>query len=108
MKKTKYENCIMGIYKDAFKKAAPSADFEELMRISPKNEKGEIVIPYNDYIIDEEVFEEIVDKRLKKHKITEKRYKQNIKMIVYLGCSPKFKLNSYERSKNDRVFTLRA
>ena len=64
--------------------------FDLLMENSPKNEQGQIMIPYMNHEISEELCDQIIDEVLGNLRIS-KRMKQTLRTAIYLGCSPKFK-----------------
>ena len=83
----KTEKIIHKIYCELYAAADPAADFDILMEESPRNEKGQIMIPYNDYKISYKLYNEIVENILKDFKAN--RYiKQAIRNTINLGCSP--------------------
>lgn len=86
----KIEKVIMDIYHQLYAAATPAVDFELLMEESPRNEKGQIMIPYMDYEIEQSVCDSIIEEALKKFRAP-KYTKQSIRNGIYLGCSPKFK-----------------
>lgn len=77
---------------ELYKHATPSADFEKLLEEAPLNERGEKVIDFNSYEIEEDKMKEIVESVIKKYKITNNRQQSKIYFNVYLGASPKTKL----------------
>lgn len=90
--KNKIENIIHEMYVEMYKAAEPSADFDELMANAPFNEKGEKVIDFDSYTIEESVFNSILESILKKWKI--KQNSINYKILhfnAYLGGTPRFK-----------------
>lgn len=93
MKKlNKDDQAIMECYKLLYKESTPSADFEELVENAIINERGQKVIDFNSYEIDEDLYRSIVESIIKKYKF--KNYKvQQFKNTIALGCSPKFKNN---------------
>jgi len=91
MRATKQEEKhILDCFRELYKKSTPSGDFDLLMENATFNERGEKEIPMNDYIIDRELFKEIVDKYKKKIKGPEYR-KNAFSTTVYLGGSPSTK-----------------
>ena len=65
-------------------------DEDLLVESAELNERGQKIIPYNDYLIDPDVYEEIVMRHLKDLKIPKWR-KEATSRGILLGCSPKFK-----------------
>lgn len=90
MKETKEQKIIWDIYRELYKASTPSADFDELVNSAEKNELGQKIIPFNDYEISLEDYQEIIERNLKGQRLT-KLKKQAIKNSVALGCSPRFK-----------------
>lgn len=88
----KIEKLVMDIYCQLYAAATPAADFELLMEESPRNERGEIVIPYMDYEMEQSVCDSIIEEALKNFRAP-KYIKQSIRNTIYLGCSPRFKKN---------------
>lgn len=82
------DKVLLNTYKELYLQSTPPADFEELMKTCPKNNLGQVEIPYNEHEIEEELFNEIL---VKNSKNLSKFHKQILKTTVLLGCSPKFK-----------------
>lgn len=87
MKLKKIEQLIWDIYRDLYKNSTPSVNFDELVENATLNERGEKVIPFMDYYIDQDKMDEIVESHLKRKRLSEWEIK-GIKFQVYLGCSP--------------------
>jgi hypothetical protein len=95
MKQTKEEQAIMECYAELFKHSNPSADFKQLLDNAEVNERGQRVIDFRSYEIEENLYREIVDSIIKKYKF--KSYKARaFKFMIALGCSPKTKTNNNE------------
>ena len=94
-KMTKDERICWEIYRDLYDNAEPKANFDELVANAKINERKEKEIPYNDYEIDGELFDEIFEKHMKKNKIS-KRQEKAFRFEIYLGCSPKTKRSNDE------------
>ena len=90
MKETKIQKIIWDIYKELYANSEPKTDFDELVNSAEKNEKGEKIIPFGNYFIEQELMDEIIEKHLKNKRLT-KLAKNAIKVNVYLGASPAFK-----------------
>ena len=90
MKKDKINDVIMQIYRKLYAASTPPADFDLLVEESPLNEHGQKVIPYDQYEIDQKLFDDIIEEILTDTRIP-KYMKNRIKTTVLLGCSPKFK-----------------
>ena len=84
----------MNIYRQMFKEAKPSADFDELM------ETGEARQPefFMKYYLSQEIEDKIIDEICKENKIN-KWDKLKIKNTVYLGCSPNSCLKTWKEEK---------
>lgn len=91
--KEKVEEMLMCIYTELYANATPPANFKELMDNAPLNSHGQKDIPFNDYEISEEKTNQILNEAYVKYKIKSKWYKQVVKNIILLGCSPKFSEN---------------
>lgn len=87
-----YDNVIMDCYKEIYKQSEPPADFEVLLKNAVIDENGHKQIPFMDYSIDINLMDKIIMECGKKHKL-KKWEKQILKVEIYLGCSPKSKLN---------------
>ena len=90
MKETKIQKIIWDIYKELYANSEPKTDFDELVKSAQKNEKGEKIIPFENYFMEQELMDEIIEKHLKNKRLT-KLAKNAIKVNVYLGVSPAFK-----------------
>jgi hypothetical protein len=77
-----WEIC-MKVYRELYKSAQPSADFDELL------ESGEAKKPefYRNYYLPNDKFKQIVEKILKRHKLSP-RERRKVEFEVYLGASP--------------------
>jgi predicted ATP-grasp superfamily ATP-dependent carboligase len=85
---TKQERIMWQIYIDLFKAATPSADFEELVKNSTVNERGQKEINFMDYSISKSDYDCIMESNLKGKRLT-KLSKQMITNSINLGCSPR-------------------
>ena len=79
---------VMNIYTEMYAQATPSADFNELLENAEINELGQKVIPFNDYILDAKIGDEIIRKHCRWLRDWDKKV---IEFNVYLGCMPKYK-----------------
>ena len=86
----KIQKIIWDIYKELYANSEPKTDFDELVKSAEKNEKGEKIIPFENYFMEQELMDEIIEKHLKNKRLT-KLAKNAIKVNVYLGVSPAFK-----------------
>ena len=94
MKETKIQKIIWDIYKELYANSEPKADFDELVNSAEKNEKGEKIILFENYFIEQDLMDEIIEKHLKNKRLT-KLAKNSIRVNVYLGVSPVSKNNNY-------------
>ena len=90
MKETKIQKIIWDIYKELYANSEPKTDFDELVKSAEKNEEGEKIIPFENYFIEQELMDEIIEKHLKNKRLT-KLAKNSIKFNIYLGVSPRSK-----------------
>ena len=90
-RQTKLYNLVMDCYRELYKEATPSADFDELLKDATINDEGQKVIDYDAYEIDFNKNHEIVEKYIKKGKLTflEER---GFKIQMFLGCAPRTKM----------------
>ena len=88
----KGEKIIMDIYRALYKASTPSADFDELMENAALDDSGRKLIPYNDYLISIDTYDEIISSILKDKRLT-KLNKSAIRSSIHLGCSPKTIVN---------------
>ena len=86
------DNLMMNCYRDLFANSTPKGDFDKLMEEAELNERGQKIIPFMDYEIDEEDFEKILTKYENDKSIKLSAYeKRGFRIAITLGCSPKFK-----------------
>jgi hypothetical protein len=90
MKNKKIDEAIMDCYRELYANATPPASFDELLENATTNEQGQKVIPFLDYEIAEDLFEEIVAATIKFYKINRSYLKQSFRFTILMGCSPKF------------------
>lgn len=94
-KKKTLKDITFDIYRELYIMATPSADFDFLVETAEIMSDGRKNIHYENYEIDGEVMDEIVERHLKKNKITN-RERQAIKFEIYLGASPMTKKHKNE------------
>lgn len=85
------DKALMHCYRELFANATPSASFDELLKNATTNERGQKEIPFLDYEIEEDVFDEIIADTIKVYKIKGAILKQSFRFTILMGCSPKFK-----------------
>jgi hypothetical protein len=104
MKATKKEEAAMWeCYRRLYKASEPSADFDELLKDAPTNERGQKVIDFMAYEIDEFDYIEIVNGIIKEFKIKPEYRADLFKRAMLLGASPKFKRRSEKLTYEERV-----
>lgn len=86
--KTKENKAIYYCYCELFKNAKPQGDFEKLLKNAIINDLGQKEIPFNDYEIEQDKLDNIIDESIKKFKLSKYNH-QLFKNTIYLGCSPK-------------------
>lgn len=84
------KQAILECYRRMFKASTPSGDFDELLARAEKNDIGEKVIPFMDYEIEENTFDNIIQDIFEEYNIKKQR-QRFFKTAILLGCSPKFK-----------------
>jgi len=90
-RQTKLYNLIMDCYRELYKESTPSADFDELVKNAPINDEGQKMIDFNAYEIDFGKNHEIVEKYIKKGKLTYLE-ERGFKIEMFLGCAPRTKM----------------
>lgn len=83
-----YRDGILNCYRELYKKATPSVDFDELMANASLNEQGQKVIDFNAYKLNRFMYEDIVEKHVKRNKLKGALAKA-FTLEMYLGCGPK-------------------
>ena len=82
-----YSNAMLNCYRELYKKATPSADFDELMKNAPINKQGQKVIDFMAYYLPQDEMDKIIQKHIKKGKLGEWQVR-SFSPSIYLGCSP--------------------
>lgn len=93
MTNKKIDLAIMHCYRELFANSIPAASFDELLKNSTVNDRGQREIPFMDYEIEEAKFDEIVEDTITVYKFKGKILKQSFRNTILMGCSPKFKKN---------------
>jgi hypothetical protein len=73
-----------------YENSEPKGDFNKLIDQAEINERGEKVIPFNDYEIEGTKLDEIVNETIKKYKL-DYRTEKSMRFNIYLGASPRSK-----------------
>lgn len=107
-RKERIRDIILFIYRESYRLATPSADFDELLANAPIADDGKKTIPYNDYEIDGNLFDAIVEDAMTidtKLKLT-KQERLSIRFEAYLGATPSIKKSSERKIKiEEKVLT---
>jgi hypothetical protein len=94
-RRTKYKmfkDGILECYRELYRKATPSADFDELVENAPLDEHGRKVIDFNSYKLDRFTYEDIVEKHIKRNKL-KGQMARSFSIEMYLGCGPSSKID---------------
>lgn len=73
---------VKNIYRELYQNSSPKGDWDKLI-------KSNSIDFFEKYFISREKYDDILDKHLKKHKLT-KMQKNKIKNVVALGSAPMF------------------
>jgi hypothetical protein len=84
------EAALMECYRRLYKASTPSADFDKLVENAKLNERGQKVIPFNDYELEQADLDRIINEVMREYKIRKYR-RQAFTATIYLGCSPRTK-----------------
>jgi len=87
-RQTKLYNLVMDCYRELYREATPSADYDELIKNAPISDEGKKMIDFNAYELDFKKYGEIVEKYIKKGKLSyfEER---GFRFEMYLGSGPR-------------------
>ena len=91
-------NICMNIYREMYKKATPSANFDELIKKGITKKENWFM----KYYLPIEEQKKIVEKHLKKHKCS-KIERDKINFEIWLGCSPSGYKKVRKTSKSHRT-----
>jgi hypothetical protein len=86
----KIETLMHNIYCELYANSTPYADFQKLIDTAELNDLGQKIIHFDDYEINEDLYDQIVNSHLKESRFPKWR-KEAISRGILLGCSPKFK-----------------
>ena len=86
-KKKTLKDVVFDIYRELYINSEPSADFDQLVESAEIMEDGRKNIHYENYEIDGELMDEIVERHLKENKLKD-RERQAVKFEIDLGASP--------------------
>lgn len=90
MRQNKIDEAVTDCYQRLFEASTPQGDFDKLVEEAEIDERGQKVIPYMDYEIEEDVMDNIVEDIIGEYKIP-KYLEEKFKITICLGCSPKTK-----------------
>lgn len=90
--KLNWNKILHDTYVELFKEATPSADFDDLVKNGILGSDGRLIIPFNDYELEDDKFDEIMNRFIKKYRIP-KAYRSNYQFAILLGASPRTKIN---------------
>ena len=86
-RRKRLQQLVEDCYKELYKEANPSVNFEELLEKAPLDDLGRKIINYENYYLPKEKFEEIVNKY--KSKMQMNKYEESsYNMAIYLGATP--------------------
>lgn len=94
-RKKTLKDIVFDIYRELYANSEPKADFDELLESAEILPDGRKFIRYEDYEIDGKLMDDIVEKHLKENKLSRKD-RGAVKFEVYLGASPKTKIEKDE------------
>ena len=86
-RRNRLQELIYECYRELYREAEPSANFDELLEAAPLDEWGRKVIQYNDYYLPREKFESIANKHKNKMKMNNME-EHSYEFMVYLGATP--------------------
>ncbi len=87
MTNRKFEEVYHEAMTEIYKASIPSASWDDLLRDSPRNEAGQIIVPYENYHISDQILDEIIQATAKKYRLS-KADLESLRTNVYLGPSP--------------------
>jgi len=91
-RRVRIDNLIEDIFVELFKQSTPSGDFKQLIEDNKNNlnERGQIIIPFDDYSLEDHKFDEIISQKIKEHKLHLNTHETNfVRNNVFWGPSPK-------------------
>ncbi len=85
-------NAAFDCYREMYAACDPPADFDKMLEEAEVSEDGRKIIRYQDHEMEQEKFDEILDKYLNDKTLKLKPYeKKDFSISIHLGCSPKCK-----------------
>lgn len=94
----KLNEIILDIYRELYANCTVPCDFDKLVEEAEIGDDGRKIIPYDEYEIDDDLMQSIVEKKMSAHRL-KKWEKDKVRFNVYLGVSPK----SINVSTKDKV-----
>jgi len=88
MNSPKFSNAVINCLVEVYNNAIPKADFMKLIDDAEIEPDGRKKIPFDDYVIDDMLFKDIIEKHIKQSKIP-KYLKESFRLNLYLGPSPR-------------------
>lgn len=89
IRRKEMESIILVTLHQIYKKSEPKANLFKLIESSPRDEEGRILVPFDDYFIDEVKAERIIHRNISLFKMSEYE-KRVLSFNIYLGASPRF------------------
>ena len=83
----KYKDLIMNTYRELYNNCITPVSFDFLVENSTLYDQGRKIIPYNDYFIDGELYDEIIKRNMKRMRLSD-REKEAFLFEMHLGCGP--------------------
>ena len=88
-----WDKILMETYTAMFAVSDPPADFARLVETGTRNDRGQIVIPFMDYVIQEADFDRIMAENIKKYKL-KGWHERSFQITISLGCSPRLAIHT--------------
>jgi hypothetical protein len=86
-KEKKLTEALYEMYRRSYAVSTPVGDFDKLLAEATLNEKGQKIIPFENYECEEDVMDKIVHEVIKEYKI--KGYNAvKAEVSFWIGCSP--------------------
>jgi hypothetical protein len=90
MKEARQKEALLEMFRRAYAASTPPGDFDKLMAESPKNDSGEVLVPYDDYECDHNTLETIVSDVFKEYRVPH-YLRQRFRFSFFLGAAPRTK-----------------
>ena len=100
-----YMACMRELYENAEHISGKRGNFDELVANTTVDEKGKKWIPFDEYYIDYDKFNEIFEKHCGlRVKGVNRHVRNGFSMHIYLGASPTSSRENWEKLKKDRGY----